>query len=292
MKRNIVVLCAVCLTLFGISRLCLAEENEKLNLTIINGKVSADIKNVPLGEVVNELGKKMGTAVEVYKGVNGDRLISIRFKELALDKALYRLLNDTSFFYQEGKKLILLASGSPSPKYITSQPNANSQRMVTSARHYETVPGSRIKEKQMVNKAESLTREGATTQDSEATEVNLDLGEVSNARGGKVTIPITLDTRSQAISVLSNDISYDPNVLANPRATIGEAVSQAGKELVSNETRPGLFRVGVIGLNQTLIPDGVVAYVTFDVLRDGPISLKNRPSASDPSGNSISAIVR
>ncbi len=287
MKRNVVVLCVVCLTLLGILQLCLAKENGRLNLTITNGKVSADIKNVPLKEVINELGKKTGMAVEVYKGINEDRLISIRFKDLALDKALCRFLNDTSFFYLGGKRLILLASGTYSPKYITSQPNANTQRRATLARHYETVPKSTIKEKQMGNRAELLLEGGATTKDGEATGINLDLGEVSNAQGGKVTIPINLDARGQAVSALSNNISYNPNILANPRATIGEAANQAGKQLVFNEKRPGFLRVGIIGLNQTLIPDGVVAYVTFDVLKDGPISLTNKLTASGPAGNTV-----
>jgi hypothetical protein len=87
-------------------------------------------------------------------------------------------------------------------------------------------------------------------------------------------------------------LNYDPTLLANPRVTIGDSGKQAEKEVIFNEISPGLLRVGVVGLNQKAIPDGVTAYVTFDILKDGQILLGNEPTATGPRGDIVPVIIR
>jgi hypothetical protein len=87
-------------------------------------------------------------------------------------------------------------------------------------------------------------------------------------------------------------LNYDPTLLANPRVTIGDSGKQAEKKVIFNEISPGLLRVGVVGLNQKAIPDGVTAYVTFDILKDGQILLGNEPTATGPHGDIVPVIIR
>jgi len=120
---------------------------------------------------------------------------------------------------------------------------------------------------------------------------SLDLGRVAGYPGETVRIPVTLSNASgYEIAAVSIDISYDIAVLENASAEIGPAGSAAGKYVVFNEISSGILRVGVSGVNQNLIGDGVVAYVVFDIKADavmGKTDLGNAPSASDPSGNDV-----
>jgi len=79
-------------------------------------------------------------------------------------------------------------------------------------------------------------------------------------------------------------------VLEYPIAEIGPAGSTADKDVVLSEISPGILRVGVWGLNQNVIGDGIVAYVSFDInpaAINGRTNLENTPSASDPFGNDV-----
>jgi hypothetical protein len=122
--------------------------------------------------------------------------------------------------------------------------------------------------------------------------IHLDLGSASGTRGSNVTISITLNYEGAApnICATSNDISFDTNVLENPTAAIGPAGSAANKQIISNLVSPGLFRVGVMGLNQNIIQGGILAYVTFRIKESaspGDTTLNNTPSATDPNGNLV-----
>ena len=120
---------------------------------------------------------------------------------------------------------------------------------------------------------------------------SLDLTRITGKPGETVRVPVTLSNVSgYEIAAVSMDISYDIAVLENARAEIGPAGSAAGKYVIFNEISSGILRVGVSGVNQNLIGDGVVAYVVFDVKTDavmGQTDLGNAPSASDPSGNDV-----
>jgi len=119
----------------------------------------------------------------------------------------------------------------------------------------------------------------------------LRLATLTSAPGETIIVPITLDNSpGYDISAILTDISYDSSVFENPTVQIGPAGSAADKDVLFNEISPGILRIGVSGLNQNLIGDGVVAYVIFDIKADAAIdqsTLQNSPEASDPSGNDV-----
>jgi hypothetical protein len=119
----------------------------------------------------------------------------------------------------------------------------------------------------------------------------VDLGSASAVNGSTVTIPITLTNVSEtSISAIGMDIGYDESVLENPNAIIGPAGSEAGKNAVKSTPSSGLLRIGVIGLNNKAIGDGIAAYVTFTIkttAAPGSTQLTNTPSASDLDGNPL-----
>lgn len=122
--------------------------------------------------------------------------------------------------------------------------------------------------------------------------IHIDLGSASGSPGSDVTIPITLNYGGATpnLSAISHDITFDTHLLENPRASIGPAGINAGKQVQSNSLSPGVFRVGILGFNQNIIQNGVIAYLTFrikDNASPGQTTLLNAPSASDPNGNSI-----
>ncbi len=126
-----------------------------------------------------------------------------------------------------------------------------------------------------------------------STEINL--GPGSGAPGGSVTIPLTLVTNGQSVSATSNDFLFNPALLLNPRAAVGPAASAAGKQLVSNVVSPGVLRVGVLGINNTLIGDGILANLTFDIAPSAALGSlipvdNTTPSAADPNGNPVPVV--
>ena len=120
----------------------------------------------------------------------------------------------------------------------------------------------------------------------------LDLGAGSGDPCNQVIIPITLTNDPQIqVAAVSMDIGYDSIYLTPVNASIGSAGQQAGKDnIASNIVSPGLFRIGVFATNQNFknpIPDGIVAYVTFEISCNAPGNnylLTNTPGASTPAG--------
>jgi hypothetical protein len=323
MKRKaMLILCFLFLFIWW-SELLLAGEEKRLNITIRDGKVSADIYQIPIREVVSEIGKKWGIIVEVYGKVDQDRLIYTQFEDLPLREGLDRVLRGTNFVYTENGKLYLLGFGDPSSKKeashtsiitISSAQTANPGKGSPSASGSssrkggtdQAASGSRVSGVRKESDADNRTNlvggrwevpDGRMGTPGTSGEIQ-NLGEVNRGRDSRstsstsFTTPIILEATGQAISAISNDIVYDPNLLANPTVNISDSAKHAGKEVVFNEVRPGLLRVGVVGLNQNLIPDGVTANVTFDVLKGGQISFTNQPTASDPHGNKVLMIFK
>lgn len=316
MKRKVIFILTLSFFLFCMISPSLAEEGKRLTLTLKDGRVSADIYNVTLEEIAKEIGKKWGISVELYGRFDKDRLVSAQFQDLPPLESLYRLLRNINFLLIEGERLCLMGFSETVLKNGTMQVMANlpsirdlsSENILslvskevkgplnksgTIDRKSETMGGQRRGSWASINKSKSELSTGAVSITSERPPSGVaDQGMGSKTIDASFTIPIILEATGKAISCLSNDIVYDPNLLANPRVTISDSAKEAGKEVVFNEVRPGLLRVGVIGLNQNVIPDGVTANVTFDVLREGEIFLINQPTASDPHGNKIPVIFR
>lgn len=120
--------------------------------------------------------------------------------------------------------------------------------------------------------------------------VRLMAGRASGRPGADVRIPIGFFARGAPAAALSDDIVYDSAVLENPRVVVGPAAMIAEKEVKAASPREGLFRVGVLGINDTSIPSGIAAYVTFTVKADalpGRTLLKHAFSASSPLGAAL-----
>ena len=118
------------------------------------------------------------------------------------------------------------------------------------------------------------------------------IGAGSGTRGEKITLPITLTNFTGTdIAAVSVDIGYDTSVFEKPKAAMGPAGDAAGKNISTSEPSSGVFRITVLSIsNNNVIGDGVVAYLTLDILSDAPGSettLTNTTSASDPSGNDV-----
>lgn len=119
----------------------------------------------------------------------------------------------------------------------------------------------------------------------------LKVGRVKGQPGQSVIVPVTYDGSGRvAMTALSTDIHYRPEVLSNPRCAAGADLNASGadKTVQCSEPQPGLLRLVVFGLNQNAMPTGEVATVTFDVAADArprKLQLRSKPSGADAAGN-------
>ena len=94
--------------------------------------------------------------------------------------------------------------------------------------------------------------------------VLLGLGNGSAAPGQTVEVPIQLTTQSgNAPAGFQADASFDQQKLSYVSARIGEQLTSAGKSLSVQVQPNNDVRFLGIGINQTTIPNGNIAYVTF-----------------------------
>ena len=118
----------------------------------------------------------------------------------------------------------------------------------------------------------------------------MNLEEVSGFAGEEVTVPLVLNydtSESQNICAASVDISF--RNLEDPTVEIGPAAQFADKQVVSNMLPNGVLRIGILGLNQNVVDEGVLANVSFRISQgaSGDLVLRNKASASDPNGNAL-----
>ena len=135
--------------------------------------------------------------------------------------------------------------------------------------------------------------------------VTLDLGDGSGPPGGTASVQLTLDKGGESVSAVAMDIGFDNTILSNPRAEINPQIgagTNTDRQLISSELSPGVFRIGIIPASFTqqsleaIIPDGLVATVTFDVSSNAApgatTTLTNTPSASRPDGQALPSVGR
>ncbi len=124
----------------------------------------------------------------------------------------------------------------------------------------------------------------------------LSVGVAHTEPGGPgVGVPVVLDAAAgEEISAVEFDLAYDPEALVLRELNVGAAALQAGKSLSFTEFAPGVLRVVVAGLNQSVIPNGFVALAVFQAhdYTSGflPISL-GYASLSSPYGEPVPAAV-
>ncbi len=118
----------------------------------------------------------------------------------------------------------------------------------------------------------------------------LEGGSVAGAPGASgLLLPVSLEASAgEEVSVAQFTLLYDGGSLDVPDVAIGPAAASAGKEVSVNILSAGAVRVLIAGLNQNVIPDGVVAYAMVSVLPGAPpgtypVNLSDC-SLSDPYG--------
>ncbi len=87
---------------------------------------------------------------------------------------------------------------------------------------------------------------------------------IPQVQGRMVNYDLTL-TATDAPSVLTADLLYDPDAVSSLAVTTGAAAASVGKQVQYNVVEPGWLRVVVYGINQTVIPNGVVASVNLSL---------------------------
>jgi len=102
--------------------------------------------------------------------------------------------------------------------------------------------------------------------------------------GDPYTLSVSLvNTPGQSLAAISLDLTFEPESLASELCQAGPAATGAGKQVAQRLVRPGLVRVGIWGLNNTPIPNGVVFSCPMRAVTFSPPGVKLLGGASDAS---------
>jgi len=121
----------------------------------------------------------------------------------------------------------------------------------------------------------------------------LSLGQQSGMPGDTdVSVPVSLcSAPGEEVAGAQFDIVFDDTILSLPDVVAGPAASDAVKYVYSSEFEPGMVRVIVMGLNQTTIADGVIAYALFTVADEASVGAQylslTQVLLSDPYGLAV-----
>ena len=111
---------------------------------------------------------------------------------------------------------------------------------------------------------------GAPTYASTA-DVSIPMARAS--AGGTVTVSVEYSAQGEAVSAVSFDLAYDPNVFSIT-PTLGAAAASASKLLASNvlswSDGTAHLRILIYGLNQTVIEDGSLVDLHIQVSPNSP----------------------
>lgn len=90
----------------------------------------------------------------------------------------------------------------------------------------------------------------------------------ASAGGLSVSIPIELATVSgEEIAALQFDLGYDSSKIALETLNLGAAAQNAGKTVSSSNIFAGVVRIVIHGINNNVIPDGILVNVIIDIPR-------------------------
>ncbi len=126
---------------------------------------------------------------------------------------------------------------------------------------------------------------------STGAQTQIQLGSASGAPEDTVNLPVTLTTGGNTVCALSLEIRYDESKLTPSAAELDSQGTAAGKQITQSYPLPGVLRLGLYGMNQTALANGVVANAKFTIREDavGSSLLATTCGASDCSGNGVSA---
>ncbi len=119
---------------------------------------------------------------------------------------------------------------------------------------------------------------------------NESTGEVNTGSGllGQVILTVSSTER---VSAMQFDIEYSASLVEMTSINAGDAVISAQKQLSYNRIQPGKVRIVIVGLNQNIIPSGVIAEVQWTVCKSAfaantEIKITN-PVLSTPQGTQV-----
>jgi hypothetical protein len=146
----------------------------------------------------------------------------------------------------------------------------------------------------------TATRTHTATHTATPQPPEVNVGSTSGVGGAIVEIPVALAAHGAAISAVSNDIVYDPTLVA-PVIAAGRpdcAPVAPDKSVVARVLQGpdgmATLRVGLIGRNNsTAMADGTLYTCRFRIDPNTPtrsVLLANTPGASDPMGNPVGVV--
>ena len=141
--------------------------------------------------------------------------------------------------------------------------------------------------------------------------VEIHLNRVSNSPDDIVSINVTLNANRKPVSIISLEIGFEPNLLTNPNASINPRIkpgTPTNRMLSTNAPAEGVLKLNFKPASQTpasfnaVIPDGVIANVTFDVgaaakpgtkvnLTVVPEAMDSREKSLDTTGRDTTIII-
>ncbi|MBW7862844.1 MAG: hypothetical protein H3C30_00350 [Candidatus Hydrogenedentes bacterium] len=106
-------------------------------------------------------------------------------------------------------------------------------------------------------------------------------------------VPCIVRDTGNEVAALDFHLMYDPALFQPLAVEPGSAALQAGKMVTANMAEPGRYIVVMMGLNQTTIPDGVVAMVTLLRVGESPDGMTTlalaQPTLSTWEGKELAA---
>jgi len=109
--------------------------------------------------------------------------------------------------------------------------------------------------------------------------------------GDTLLTSVEYTAQGAQVAALQFDVLYDPSALSLSGAVAGSAATLASKDLFFNTLFPGDTRFIISGLNQSVIGDGSVADLTFQVSFNAPAGPYNLSLSgivgSDANGNAV-----
>ena len=120
---------------------------------------------------------------------------------------------------------------------------------------------------------------------------DFDVPNVEANPGSDVSLSVSFDSQGADVCAVSADVTFDGSKLMWVGGEAGPSGSASQKRLMSQTLGTNGVRVGLIGMNSTRIPNGVVMVLRFKVAPNasGAISLNYKYGAASCGGQDLSA---
>ena len=102
-----------------------------------------------------------------------------------------------------------------------------------------------------------------------ASQIAIALPDQSASPGASVLSQVAYASQASSVSGVQFDVQYDSSAISLA-ATLGDPAKTAGKSLYAVDLAPNRKRFLIIGLNQTLIPDGTLINLSVNVSPNAP----------------------